>query len=196
MTRGSISLPREFARIWDQLEALNYTIQATDSFYTGTIFSVYQREQTSHKLCLVFSTSVRYYVFILTSPSHIHILDDTMYPPKIVDPKECEVESAETVRCLIGDSHQVRLFQWIQQRIKSNYLRSSTYLLIQIHCLLWRCNSLTQRRKAIMLIRLKVMDGHNSIYSTLRRSSSNCYLLLHPLLSSVTSALSLLLSSF
>ncbi|KAL4441575.1 hypothetical protein ABPG74_021507 [Tetrahymena malaccensis] len=32
---------------------------------------------------------------------------DTLYAPKIVDPKECEVESSETVRCIIGDSHQI-----------------------------------------------------------------------------------------
>ncbi|EGR29433.1 hypothetical protein IMG5_155830 [Ichthyophthirius multifiliis] len=32
---------------------------------------------------------------------------DTLYTPKIVDAKDCEVESAETVRCIIGDSHQV-----------------------------------------------------------------------------------------
>lgn len=30
---------------------------------------------------------------------------ETMYSPKLVDPHDTEVESSNTVRCIIGDSH-------------------------------------------------------------------------------------------
>jgi len=30
-----------------------------------------------------------------------------VYSPKLVDPKDCEVETSETVRCIIGDNHQI-----------------------------------------------------------------------------------------
>ncbi len=32
---------------------------------------------------------------------------ETVYAPKLVEPRDCEVESAATTRCIIGDSNQI-----------------------------------------------------------------------------------------